>query len=108
MSDKTHGRFKISLRLITMILVVALLISYVVAERSIKPGPSPFRINIIVPWGLIAVFISLYIFNESNRMKRAKREERREYMQERRQELLDNVVKGKNKNSETTKKDSTG
>lgn len=54
----------------------------------------------MVPWGLIAVFISFYLFKEFNRVKRARREERRDYLNERRQELLDNVLK-KNKNTDS-------
>jgi len=54
--------------------------------------------TIYVPWGLIAIFISFYLFREFNRVKKAKRENRREYMNERRKELLDNVLK-KNKKS---------
>jgi hypothetical protein len=55
-------------------------------------------VHFVVPWGLIAIFISLYLFKENNRIKRAKYENRREYMNRHRQELLDNVLK-KNKNS---------
>jgi len=44
---------------------------------------------------LIALFISFYVFYEYNRVKKAKREYRREYMNERRQELLDKVLKKK-------------
>jgi hypothetical protein len=100
MSDNAKPGFRISVRLLTIILVVALLISYIVFERLSHSGVSPFRVNIIVPWGLIAVFISFYLFNESNRVKKAKREERREYMNERRQQILDGVIKPKNKISE--------
>jgi len=53
----------------------------------------------MVPWGLIAVFISFYLFREFNRAKKAKREERREYMNERRKAILDSIVK-KNKNAD--------
>ena len=56
------------------------------------------QITIIVPWGLIAVFISLYLFKEYNRANKARRENRREYMNQRRQELLDDILK-KNKKS---------
>lgn len=47
---------------------------------------------------MVAIFISFYLFSEFNRVRRAKRENRREYMNERRQEILDNVLK-KNKKS---------
>ena len=59
------------------------------------------RINIVVPWGLIAIFISLYLFREYHRVRRAKREDRREYMNQHRQELLNNIFK---KNKKTTQK----
>ena len=53
--------------------------------------------NLYVPWGFIAIFISLYIFREYNRVKKARQEERREEINQRRQELLDNVIKAKKK-----------
>ena len=49
--------------------------------------------TIYVPWGLIAIFISFYLFREFNRVKKAKRQNRRERLNERRQQLLDNVLK---------------
>jgi hypothetical protein len=52
--------------------------------------------RIYVPWGIILIFISFYIFREYNRVNKAKREERRDAINERRQELLNNVLK-KNK-----------
>jgi hypothetical protein len=55
--------------------------------------------KIILPGAAVGSLASLYIFYESNRVKNAKRNERRDYLNERRQELLDNVLK-KNKNSE--------
>jgi hypothetical protein len=51
--------------------------------------------TVYVPWGIIAIFISFYIFREYNRVHKAKRDERREYTNARRQELLDNVLKKK-------------
>jgi uncharacterized protein YacL len=101
MSRKAREKFKISMRFVTITLVVALLISYVVYNRLFNPARGSFRINIIVPWGLIAIIVSFYLFNEYNRVKRAKREERREYMNEHRQQILDGVIKPKNKNSDT-------
>ena len=59
-------------------------------------GADHVRINILVPYGLIAGFISFYYFRKYNQDKKAKRENRREYLNERRQELLDNILK-KNK-----------
>jgi hypothetical protein len=55
--------------------------------------------TIYVPWGFICIFISLYIFYEYNRVKRAKREERREDRASRNQELLDAILKAKQKNT---------
>jgi hypothetical protein len=55
--------------------------------------------KIILPGAAVGSLASLYIFYESNRVKNAKRNERRDYLNERRQELLDNVLK-KNKKSE--------
>jgi len=86
-------------RIILGVLLIPLLIFIAVYSRLANNfGSHPYRVNIVVPWGLIAIFISLYIFREYNRVTKAKRENRREYMNERRQELLDNVVK-KNKKS---------
>jgi len=56
--------------------------------------------NIFIPVGFIAIFISFYLFREYNRVQRAKRDERREHLNERRQELLDNVVKKKKENND--------
>ena len=58
-----------------------------------------FPLNIFVPWGLIAIFISFYLFKEFNRVRKAKRENRRVYMNERRQELLDNLLKRSKKSA---------
>jgi len=100
MSSNTGRRFEFSMRVLTAVLVVALLTSYAIYSRLSDNGSNHFRINIIIPWGLIAVFISFYLFSEFNRVKRAKRDYRREYMNERRQQILDNVIKAKNKNSD--------
>ncbi len=56
--------------------------------------------TIYVPWGIILIFISFFIFREYNRVSKAKRNERREAINERRQELLNNVLK-KNKTTKT-------
>lgn len=53
-----------------------------------------------IPWGIIAIFISFYIFKEYNRVHQAKRRERRDYINQRRQELLENVLKAKTNNTE--------
>jgi hypothetical protein len=53
--------------------------------------------NIYIPWGLMAIFISLYIFYEHKRRNRLRREERREELNSRRQEFLEKLVASKNK-----------
>ena len=85
-------------KIILGVFLIALLTLIAVFAGMTNSG-SQYRVNIIVPWGRIAIFISLYIFREYNRVTKAKRENRREYLNERRQELLDNVVK---KNKKTT------
>ena len=50
-----------------------------------------------VPWGILAIGISFYLFYEYNRVQKAKRDERREEINERWKELLDNVLKSKKK-----------
>lgn len=44
------------------------------------------------PWGLIAIFISFYIFYDHNRRKRLRHEERREELNNRRQEFLQKML----------------
>jgi hypothetical protein len=85
-------------RLILGVLIAALIILIAIFTRLSKSGSGNNRVSIVVPWGMIAIFISLYLFNEFNRIRKAKRENRREYMNERRQQLLDNLLK-KNKKS---------
>ncbi|HEV3412084.1 MAG TPA: hypothetical protein VG101_06380 [Puia sp.] len=80
-------------RIILGIFILALIILIADFVRLSNTGTGHNRINIVVPWGLIAIFISLYLFKEYNRVRKAKRENRREYMNERRQELLDNLLK---------------
>ena len=103
MSQKTRWRFRITLRTLVIAFVVALLISYWEFETLINQESSQFRINLIIPFGLIAIFISLYLFSEFNRVKRAKRYERREQLNERRNEMVDKVIKAKNKNGDPDK-----
>ena len=85
-------------RIILGIFILVLIVLIADFVRLHHSGSGRGQLTIVVPWGLIAIFISLYIFREYNRMRRAKRDNRREYMNERRQELLDNVLK-KNKKS---------
>jgi high-affinity Fe2+/Pb2+ permease len=98
--NNNERRNKFSVRVLIIALIAALFFGYAIFARLNNNGSNQFQINIMVPWGLIAVFISFYLFKEFNRVKRAKREERRENLNERRQELLDNVLK-KNKHTET-------
>jgi hypothetical protein len=84
--------------IIVRVLIFALIILTGVFIKVSNQGTGRNQLNIVVPWGLIAIFISFYLFKEYNRVRKAKRENRREYMNERRQELLDNVLK-KNKKS---------
>jgi hypothetical protein len=85
-------------RMILGVLIAALVILIAVFTRLSNFGSGHNRVSVVVPWGLIAIFISLYLFREFNRIRKAKRENRREYLNERRQELLDNLLK-KNKKS---------
>jgi hypothetical protein len=84
------------LRIILVVFITPLIILTAKYVRLSNSGLGPGRISFMVPWGLIAIFISLYLFREYNRVKKAKRENRREYMNKHRQELLDNILK-KNK-----------
>jgi ABC-type multidrug transport system fused ATPase/permease subunit len=83
-------------RIIIGVLILALIVLMAVFVRLTGYGSG--QITLVVPWGLIAIFISLYLFEEYNRVNKAKRENRREYMNQRRQELLDGILK-KNKKS---------
>jgi hypothetical protein len=83
-------------RIIVIVFITALIILTAKFVRLDNTGLGLGRINFIVPWGLIAIFISLYLFREHNRVRKAKRENRREYMNKHRQELLDNIFR-KNK-----------
>lgn len=56
--------------------------------------------TVYIPWGLIAIFISLYIFYEHNRRNRLRREERREELNNRRQEFLQKMLRPRNKKPE--------
>jgi hypothetical protein len=51
--------------------------------------------GVFVPWGLMALFISFYLFSETNRVRKARREERRDYMNEQRKKLIEDIVKKK-------------
>lgn len=60
--------------------------------------------NIYIPGGFISICISIYIFYQYNRVQKAKRNERREQLNERRKELLDDLIKSKNEKNETSNK----
>ncbi len=79
--------------LATGIIIYFLLIAYFI--KNFETNSGNFGVTIYVPWGFITIFISFYLFREFNRGKKAKRDERRAQMNERRQELLDNVLKKK-------------
>jgi hypothetical protein len=83
-------------RIILIIFIAALIILTARFVRLSNSGLRSGQINIVVPWGMIAILISLYLFREYNRVRKAKRENRREYMNKHRQQLLDNILK-KNK-----------
>jgi hypothetical protein len=83
-------------KIILGIFILALIALIGDLVRVYNQGSGRGQVNIVVPWGLIAIFISFYLFKEHNRVRKAKRENRREYMNERRQELLENLLK-KNK-----------
>jgi sensor domain CHASE-containing protein len=48
---------------------------------------------------VFAALASIYLFTAYNRVQKTKRDERRDQINERRQELLDNVLKSKEKKS---------
>jgi hypothetical protein len=93
------GKSNLPEKVILGIFAVAFIILTAIFIRQSNSGSGHKQINIVVPYGAIAVFISLYLFREYNRVRNAKRENRREYMNERRQELLNNIIK---KNKEST------
>ena len=103
MSDRKRSRFNYSVRFIIGALVAVLIFGYAVYSRLVSHGTDHSQINILVPWGLIAIFISFYLFGEFNRVRRAKRDERREYLNDRRQEIIDNVIKSKSREPEKKK-----
>jgi hypothetical protein len=93
------AKSQLSEKIILGIFAIILLIFAIEFVRSTIAGSGHGRENIVVPVGMIAVFISLYLFKEYNRVRKAKREHRREYMSQRRQELLDAITKKNNKST---------
>jgi len=97
--NDNERRFKHSMSILAVALAAVLFFGYAIFARLNSPGFNQPQINIMVPWGLIALSVSFYLFKELNRVKKAKRDERREYINERRQGMLDDVVK-KNKTTD--------
>jgi len=67
--------------------------------------------RIYVPWGFIAIFIAFYLFREYNRVSRAKRDERRESLDNVRQQYLQGLInskKAKEPSKPTTEGDDPG
>ncbi len=56
------------------------------------------------PWGLILIFISLFLFYYINRVSKNRREDRRDRLHEKRQEFLDSLLK-KQKTEEPQKEE---
>jgi hypothetical protein len=59
------------------------------------------RVNIYVPWGIIAIFISFYIFREYDILKKSKRIQRMENLHIHRERLFSNWFKAMRRNSQT-------
>lgn len=55
--------------------------------------------TIYVPYGLIAIFISLYTFYTYNQKLRIRRAERHEHLEELREELINTLVELREKRS---------
>ena len=90
-------RFKLGINPILIFGIIVLIMLIGLFVRITNDGSSHSGIRFYIPLGFIAIFISFYIFREYNRVLKAKREERREYLNQRRQEILENVIKSKNK-----------
>ncbi len=90
MNSPTEKKFILAIGIIALIILTGVLV-----DRFKNPGNGGF--TIYIPYGLVAAFISFYLFREFNRAKKTKRDERREEINERRQELLDNLLKAKKK-----------
>jgi hypothetical protein len=58
--------------------------------------------QIPIPLGLIAIFISLFTFYYFNKKARIRKQERRERLNEKRQEFLDLVLKKAKENNDDT------
>ena len=78
--------------------VIVYLILLGVFVKMFRDDSGGTQLKILVPWGFIGIFMSFYIYREYNRVNKAKRKNRQEELNARRQELLDNVLR---KNKET-------
>lgn len=56
--------------------------------------------TIYVPFGIVTILISFYLFYELKRARETRRDKRREELNNRRQELLDAIIKSKMKKIE--------
>ena len=59
---------------------------------------------IYIPWGLIAIFIALFYFYTYNRKSRERRDEQREALNDKRQKMLDVILKTKKNKPENNEK----
>lgn len=57
--------------------------------------------TIILPGAMFAAGISLYLFHEYNRVKQAKQDERRESLNDTRQQYLNQLIEAKKKEQRT-------
>ncbi|HTE11978.1 MAG TPA: FeoB-associated Cys-rich membrane protein [Chitinophagaceae bacterium] len=80
--------------------VIVYLILLGVFVKMFRDDSAGTQLKILVPWGFIGIFMSFYIYREYNRVNKAKRKNRQEELNARRQELLDNVLR---KNKEINK-----
>jgi hypothetical protein len=73
-------------------IIIYLIISGIFV-KMFQDGSGGSALKIWVPWGCTGIFISFYLYREFNRVNKAKKHNRREALNVRRQELLDNVLK---------------
>ena len=83
--------------IVTGIIVYLILLGVLIKMFRDDAGGS--QIKIWVPWGFIGIFTSFYLSHEFNRVNKAKKHNRREELNARKQELLDNVLR-KNKKTD--------
>ena len=61
--------------------------------------------QIALPWTLIAIFISFYLFYYFNQTAKINREEKRERLKEKHQKYLDSLLKSLSKNDQAKKEE---